>query len=64
MHQRKSKAWDMRFYWLKDRDAKNQIHIYWKKGKNDNDPNRADYHTKHFPTIYHRGIRPTYVFDK
>ena len=54
----------MRYYWLRDKQAKNEINVYWKKNNDDNDPNRADYHTKHFYAVYHRGIRQDYVLDK
>ena len=64
IHQRKSKAWDMRYYWLRDKETQKQIKIYWKRGKDETDPNKADYHTKHHYTVYHRGIRPNYVLDK
>ena len=31
--QKRSKAMDMRFYWLRDRVKQQQFHIYWKQGK-------------------------------
>ena len=30
--QRKSKAMDMRFYWIRDRKNQKQFNIYWKPG--------------------------------
>jgi len=57
MTQRRSKAMDMRFYWLKDRAAQGQFHIHWKRGMT----NLADYHAKHHPTSHHRNVRSTYV---
>ena len=40
---------DMRFYWLKDREAKKQFKIFWRAGK----LNKGDYHTKHHrPTLF------------
>ena len=54
----------MHYYWLKDKETQHPFNIYWKHGKGEGDPNRADYHTKHFPIAYDRGIRPTYIFDK
>ena len=61
---KKAKSWDMRYYWLRDRE--NQLHfkISWKKGTDNDDPNHADYYTKHHSTIYHKGIRHNYVHDK
>ena len=50
-----TKAMDMRFYWLKDREAREQFRIYWRQGK----LNRGDYVTKHHPAIHHQNIRPT-----
>ena len=64
MHLRKSKTWDMCYYWLRDKDTQKQIKVYWKRGTDENDPNKADYHTKHHPIIHHRGVRPTYVRDQ
>jgi hypothetical protein len=50
-----TKAMDMRFYWLKDREARDQFKLYWRHGK----LNRGDYVTKHHPAIHHQTIRPT-----
>jgi hypothetical protein len=50
-----TKAMDMRFYWLKDREARKQFKIYWCAGK----LNRGDYVTKHHPPVHHQTIRPT-----
>ena len=60
IHQRRSKSWDMRYYWLRDRSNQQQFNIYWDKGVN----NHADYPTKHHPTIVHRNKRERYVKDK
>jgi hypothetical protein len=37
--QRRSKAMDMRFYWIKDRVAEDQYVVHWRKGSD----NLADY---------------------
>ena len=50
-----TKAMDMRFYWLKDREAREQFRTYWRQGK----LNRGDYVTKHHPAIHHKTIRST-----
>ena len=63
IHLRKSKTWDMQYYWLKDKETSKDINIYWKKGKDEHDPNLADYATKHHSTIHHRGVRNYYVRD-
>jgi hypothetical protein len=41
--QRRSKAIDMRFYWVRDRVRQGQFRVHWKKGAD----NLADYFTKH-----------------
>ena len=55
--QRRSKAIDMRFYWVRDRVAQGQFTVVWKKGKR----NLADYFTKHHPKSHHAAIRSTYL---
>ena len=56
--QKRSKAIDMRFYWLKDRQSQNQFKIFWEKGKN----NLADYPTKHHSPAHHKRVRPVYLY--
>ena len=55
--QRRSKAMDMRYFWLQDRDAQGQFKYYWDKGEG----NRADYFTKHHSVAHHRAMRPVYL---
>lgn len=55
--QKRSKAIDMRFYWLRDRVRQGHFRIYWQKGS----LNRADYMTKHHPASHHRAIRSVYL---
>ena len=55
--QKKSKAMDMRFYWLRDRAQQQQFHIHWKSG----DKNLADYYTKHHSPSHHRKMRSVYL---
>ena len=59
IHQKRSKSWDMRYHWLRDRQTQQQFNIFWEKGIN----NEADYFTKHHPTTHHRAKRPRYVRD-
>ena len=59
MTQRRSKAMDMRFYWLKDRDVQRLIHIHWKRAH----LNMADYPSKHHPAKHHQAVRSTYVIN-
>ena len=55
--QQRSKAMDMRFYWLQDRVAQKQFKVYWRPGKT----NLADYFTKHHSPSHHRKERSTYL---
>jgi hypothetical protein len=57
VRQRKSKAMDMRFYWVQDRVRQGQFLVYWRLGST----NLGDYFTKHHSTAHHRQIRPTYL---
>jgi hypothetical protein len=57
--QRRSKAMDMRFYWLRDRVRQKQFHVHWKPGLS----NLGDYPTKHHSTKHHITVRPTYVMN-
>jgi len=58
MKQKRSKAIDVRFYWLRDRAKQGQFYIYWDSGKH----NLADYYTKHHPVSYHRAMRPIHTY--
>ena len=58
--QKRSKAFDMRFFWIRDRQDQKQYNIYWRPGKG----NKSDYYTKHHPVAHHRNVRPYYVFDE
>ena len=60
IHQKRSKAWDMRYHWLRDRETQRQFKIFWRPGTN----NDGDYFTKHHPTTIHREQRPKYVGDR
>ena len=54
---KRSKSWDMRYFWLLDRVTQQQFYIYWDKGSN----NHGDYFTKHWPATYHQEMRPKYI---
>jgi hypothetical protein len=58
--QKRSKAMDMRFYWIKDREQQEQFLVYWRPGKE----NRADYHSKHHSTSHHRTMRHNYLLPE
>jgi len=55
--QKRSKAIDMRFYWIRDRVRQGQFNVHWRKGTD----NLADYFTKHHPPATHLSLRPTYL---
>ena len=57
--QKRSKAIDMRFYWIRDRVRQGQFQIYWSRGQT----NRADYFSKHHPASHHQAIRSTYLYS-
>jgi hypothetical protein len=57
--QKRSKAIDMRFYWVRDRVKQGQFIIYWRKGSD----NIADYFTKHHPPSHHRRLRARYLHE-
>ena len=54
-----AKAYDMRFNWLKCRQAQNQFNYLWQRGA----LKRADYHSKRHPTKHYIAKRPEYVID-
>jgi Reverse transcriptase (RNA-dependent DNA polymerase) len=55
---KRSKAIDMRFYWVQDRVEQGDFGIRWGSGKT----NHADYFTKHHPPSHHIAVRPTYLY--
>ena len=55
--QKRSKAIDMRFYWIRDRVDQKQFTILWKRGTE----NLADYFTKHHPASHHQRVRSRYL---
>ena len=54
---KRSKAMDMRFYWIRDRVGQGMFQVRWSPGKG----NLADYFTKHHPPAHHILMRPTYL---
>jgi hypothetical protein len=55
--QKRTKAKDMRFYWIKDWVKQGQFTIYWGPGFQ----NLADYFTKHHSPAHHKRIRNVYI---
>ena len=54
---KRTKAMDMRFHWLRDRECQEQFRIYWRPGK----LNYADYWTKHHPAKHHQSVRREFL---
>ena len=54
---KRTKAMDMRFHWLRDRECQEQFKIHWRPGK----LNYADYWTKHHPDKVHREVRRQFL---
>jgi hypothetical protein len=57
MKQCRSRAMDMRFYWIRDRVQQNQFHIYWRPGTK----NLGNYFTKHHSAAHQHMMRPIYL---
>ena len=57
--QRRSKAMDMRFYWIRDRVRQGQFRVHWKQGA----WNYGDYFTKHHPPVHRQQQRPVYLYS-
>ena len=54
---KRSKAFGMRYHWLKCRIRQRQFLLYWAPGKS----NSADYFSKHHPPAHHRLMRRQYL---
>jgi hypothetical protein len=57
--QRRSKAIDMRFYWIRDRIKQGKFIIHWCKGTD----NLVDYFIKHHSPAHHKHICSNYLFE-
>ena len=55
--QKKSKAMDMRFYWINNRTEQGHFLVFWRPGPE----NLGDYHPKHHPPEHHRSFRSKYL---
>ena len=53
----KLKSTDLRFHWLRCREARNQFRFYSEKGPN----NWADYSTKNHPPVFHESKRTQFA---
>jgi hypothetical protein len=54
---KRTKAMDMRFHWLRDRECQRQFRIYWRPRK----LNYADYWKKQHPTKHHQQVRKEFI---
>ena len=54
---KRTKSKDMRFHWLRDREAQQQFRFYWKPGKT----NLADYFTKHHTPSHHKNVQSEFL---
>jgi hypothetical protein len=54
---KRTKAMEMRFNWLRDRECQRQFRIYWRPGK----MNYANYWTKHHPESHHKNIQKEFL---
>ena len=57
MRAKRSKSWDMKYNWLRERTAQNQFEVKWQKGST----NQADYFTKHHSPRIHKILRYDYI---
>jgi len=55
--QKRTKAMDMRYNWILDRQVQSHFQVLWRPGKD----NLADYFTKHHSTVHHKRMRRVYV---
>ena len=60
MKQKRSKAMDMKFWWLTDRVAQKMFNVSWAPGST----NLGDYFSKHQPVKRVRNLRPLYTSQK
>lgn len=56
--QKRSRAIDMRFYWIQDREEQGHFISGWAPAA----LNKADYLTKHHSAAHHKAMRPIYLY--
>ena len=57
--QKRTKAADMLFYWVRDRVEQKHFDVKWKQRH----MNLGDYFTKHHPPTHHWRMRQTYLLN-
>ena len=57
MQCRRSKSWDMRFFWMRCKESQKMFRVYWRPGTT----HMADYQTKHHPSAHHRNVQPEFL---
>ena len=57
MKPKRTKAVDMRFHWLRERECQEQFRIFWRHGK----LNYANYWTKHYPATHNKNTRTEFL---
>jgi hypothetical protein len=57
LKQKRTKAMDMRFYWIKDRVKQGHFNVYWGPGYQ----NLSDYFTKYHSPAHHKRMREIYI---
>ena len=58
--QKRSKSFDMRFWWLVDQTEQGLFRTYWAPGY----ISLGDYFTKKHPELHHKLLRPIYTFEE
>ena len=54
---KRTKAMDMRYHWLRDREAQGQFNIYWRPGAT----SMADYFTRHHAPAHHVNVSAEFL---
>ena len=57
---KQTKAMDMRFHWLRCREAQGQFQFFWRRGLT----NKGDYPSKHHTGVHHRNVRSEFLTPK
>ena len=57
LKEKRSKAWDMQLYWIKDRVTAKEFYIYWSAGAN----TFVDYFIRHLSPSSHQQIHSKYI---